>query len=82
VFSFERNLFFNKYVNTLRVREPKESGRLTKTRSYKRHEDLEDYEEARNQGTQDTCKSQGVRKSQRRLPDLKNPETQESGRLA
>ncbi len=62
--------------------DQQESGRLPRTRSYKRHEDPKDYEGSRNQETKDTCKSQEVRKSQRRLPSLKNPEPKESGRLA
>ncbi len=32
-------------------------------------------------GSQEDCKSQEVRKGQRRLPGLKKPEPQESGRL-
>jgi hypothetical protein len=47
---------FNKYVNTLRVKMAKrvretkrESGRLPRTRSYKRHEAPKDYERSRNQ---------------------------------
>jgi hypothetical protein len=39
-------------------------------------------EDPRNQEIQEVHKSQEVRKSQRRLPSLKNPESQEYGRLA
>ncbi len=80
---------FNKIITTLRVWWSKESGRLQRvwkttkvrktTRDTKNHKTMED---PGNQEIQEVRKSKEVRKSQRRLPSLKNPESQESGRLA
>ncbi len=49
---------------------------------YKKHRKPQDHEESRKPGKQDVSKSQEVLRSQRSLPGLKNPESQESGRLA
>jgi hypothetical protein len=80
---------FNKTITTLRVDDDqkgsgrlKESRRLLKVRNHKKHEEPKDYKGSRKSRIPGNQEVQETHKSQRRLPSLKNPESQESGRLA
>jgi hypothetical protein len=87
--SFERSKGFQYKCNcleSLKTKRVQQTTRVRKTaRVWKTTKSLENHKTMKspgNQEIQEVSKSQEVRKSQRRLPSLKKPVPQESGRLA